>query len=316
MSSNVDVLVGKMLGVLAQEIPPEQAPFEPTVTAVSIAERPLGVGNRRGNERRGPWGSLALKGLHLEGEVRFQLWGNNPTEADVAVLKLHQNLLAAGDRLRGEDYRFLRVAATETSLAEHVDQLDAWRKTASFSVLYEHQYRDSDGALSLIARIPIDSDPESETTVVTDEMVRWDRGGAPALRLQGPGSFGRISALAHLPATPAGRVTLLRTFDGATGAPAKRANLDRFLKAVSGPAPAKRHVRVRFPSVSPFLAALDPGDSVTLGDGDGGHRRYDAGGRILAPPVILEGPRDRLEMSYQGAAFGPAGVLYLRFEKT
>ncbi len=314
MSSDPGQVVAKMLGILAGEIPPGQAPFEPTITAVSVAERPLGVGNRRGNERRGPWGSMALKGLHLEGEVRFQLWGRNPMEADNAVVKLHQNLLAAGDRLRGADYRFLRVAATETSLAEHVGELDAWRKAASFRVLYEHQYQNSDGALSLIARIPIDCDPQRETTVVTGEMVRWDRDGAPALRLRGPGRFGRISALAHLPATPGGSVTLLRTFDGATGAPAKRANLDRFLKTVSGPEPARRHVRVRIPDLGTFLAALDPGDPVTLGDGDG-DRRHDAGARILAPPVILEGSGDRLEISYRGAAFGPAGVLYLRVER-
>ena len=123
--------------------------------------------------------------------------------------------------------------AEETSPAELADT-GTWRRTADYSLLFEHRFADTDGAQSLIARIPIHTDPEQsfspdrETTVVTDEMVRWDNESAPSLVIRGSGTVGRLGVLDFQTAMPpSGQVTLTRTFDGATTPVSSRSTFAR-----------------------------------------------------------------------------------------
>ncbi|MCP5114478.1 MAG: hypothetical protein GY953_26920, partial [bacterium] len=239
-------VVEGMLEVLAERQPaPESRLPAPNVTIASVRERPVGLGAHRGDETRGPLRFVSGKGVRLEGEVRFQLWGKEPRAVDKAVLALHAKLLADHDVLRRGG--FLRLDATATSPAEQVDK--SWRKTADYGVLYEYHYQDSDDTRSLIVQVQIDGDPEEpgspdrETTVVTGEMARWDNEGAPRLRVAGPDLLGGLLALAYLPATPTGGATLLRTHQGAVGSPVDHSALDNFLAAVAGPGAAERHAR-------------------------------------------------------------------------
>jgi hypothetical protein len=185
-------ILADMLDALNDYLPPAVAPLpDPNVAVVSITERSVGLGNRRGNETRGPFGVVALKGGRLDATVRFQLWAANPADADSALQTLQADLLEAQNDLWNAG--FLAFAAEESSLAEHVSDLDAWRKTADYRVLYEYHYEDDEGAHSLIAQIPIDSYLEElgslqhERMIVTDEMARWDNVAAPDLVVRGRG---------------------------------------------------------------------------------------------------------------------------------
>ncbi len=298
----------------------------PNLSLVRVQERPVGLGRWRGNETQGPLPLLALKGGRLDAVVRFQLWANVVADIDAAILQLQADLSSARDVLRGQG--FLKLTASDTSLAEQVSTgviATAWRKTASYHLLYEYHYRDTDGAESLIARIPVESDPEErnspqrETSIVTGATVRWDNETAPALRQRGPGRFGRISALVFLPgATPAGQVNLLRTFDGAAGAPAAPATLNDFLNAVADPQAPARHAEVSFASLTDFLNAFaPPDDTVTLGDWDedAALDSYEIRALDLVPAIPLPRDDDRLEISIVPAPLDQVAVLYLRLER-
>jgi len=93
--------------------------------------------------------------------------------------ELQDRLLADKDHLWA--LGILRLTNEQNPLAEHAPSLDAWRKTTDYRVLFEYQYRETE-AESLIARILIDINSQyNESTVVTDEMVRWDDLDAPTL---------------------------------------------------------------------------------------------------------------------------------------
>lgn len=77
--------------------PPDPPRPSPGVSVVSVTERPVGLGNRRGTDLVGPFAVLSLKGLRLESVVRFQYWGSDPSEADSRVAALQGRLAAAGD---------------------------------------------------------------------------------------------------------------------------------------------------------------------------------------------------------------------------
>jgi hypothetical protein len=181
---------------------------------------------------------------------------------------------------------------------------------------------DTDGAESLIARIPIHSDPEvrdslqRETTVVTDEMIRWDNEAAPSLVARGRFDVGGLSVLTFIPSTaPSGTVTLTRTFDGAVGSPTVYLTLATFLAAVAGPDAPERHGQVTFASLGDFLVAFSAaGDPVTLGDWDldGVPDSYQPRALALEPAIQLPGVADRLEVTYQATAFDQVAVVYLR----
>ncbi|NJD68945.1 MAG: hypothetical protein C3F12_08690 [Candidatus Methylomirabilota bacterium] len=317
-SPPLDQVVTAMLGRLDDYLPLPSLPLPvPSVSVASVRERAVGLGNHRGMETRGSFAVVELKGIRLDALARFQLWASGPTEADTAITDLNTRLMADRDNLQVQG--FLRIALEATSLADLVPPpISAWRKHADYRVLYEYPYTDTDGgAESLIARIPVGIDNEfGEATTVTDEMVRWDNQDAAALVVRGRLSVGRLSALAFVSGlAPSGTVTLTRTFDGAAGAPTTHATLAAFLAAVAALNAPERHAQVTFASVSDFLAAFSAaGDPVTLGDWDldGAPDSYQPRTLTLEPAIRLPGAADRLEITYQGAAFDQVAVVYLR----
>jgi len=313
-----------MLGVLDDYLPNAVGALpKPSVSVASAEERTVGVGNRRGAERRGAFGVVELKGLRLDALVRFQLWATTPDEAETAWTALNAKLLA--DREKLQIAGFLRFALASASAVEPMLSASLWRKYSDYHVLFEYRYHDSDGAESLIARIPIHSDPEArnspqrETTTVTDEMVRWDNEAAPRLIVRGRLTIGNLSALAFVPATaPAGTVILKRTFDGAVGALASFSTLEDFLNNVGGATPAMRHAQVSFASINAFLDAFKPaGDAIELGDwnSDKVPDAYKASTLALARTIELLNVTDRLELIYQNPAFDQKAVVYLRAKR-
>ena len=239
---------------LQPPLPPPLPP--PSVLLNSVVERTVGLGSRVGTDLRGPFSVAALKGLRAEAVVRYEVWDHTPAEVTQDVEALISNLLGDRDRLRAEG--FLLIALKSTAPSENIFAEEAWRQTVEFSVLFEFPYVDSDGADSLIARIPINLVGEvNESTLVVDEMARWDNESAPDLLLRGRLTIDVLAALAFVPgASPGGKVTITRTFDGAAGPPTGHATLTSFVVNVGGDTPAERHAQVVFPSLAKFLAAI------------------------------------------------------------
>jgi hypothetical protein len=313
-------VVADMLALLTARLPASLPALPaPNVTLEHVRERLVGLGNHRGSERAAV-GVEVLRGGRLDAGVRFQLWATSANAVDDAVLGLHTDLLDDRDPLRLDG--FLKLVATHTSLSEHVPSVGAWRKTASYDVLYEYRYRDTDEADSLIARIAIDVDQEAsdsesrEVTTVTDELVRWDDETTPELHVRGPLLVHRLSAAAFVPGpTPGGSITVRRTHDGAMGPPVAVPDLASLLAAVGGDPPAERHAEVTVPPTA-FLAALGPASgTLALGDWDvdGNRDTYDLLDLAIDPPVRLTGPADRLEVAYgTTAGLDQPAVIYLR----
>lgn len=312
---------------------------EDSVYMVSMNERPIGLGNYLGIA---PASSLktfpvmTLKGLRLDVLIRFQLLAATAGGAETVMSELNKTLFQLWSNspsdLNSSDLdkqklfreRFLRLVLETSPPATHVASANTWLKTSDYRVLYEFQYQDTDDAKSLIVRIPIDIDSEvygfsaqRESTVVTDEMVRWDDESAPTLVVRGPFNVGHLSALVFIPGTPpSGAVSIMRTFDGATGSPVIYPTLEDFVAAVTGPAPV-RHAQANV-SIKDFLAAFtSAGDPVTLGDWheDGVPDSYAAQVYELSPVLQLRNVTDRLEIGYQDTAFDQVAVVYLRVRR-
>lgn len=315
-------VVTDMLAVLTTRLPatPPAMP-DPNVTLEHVAEKAAGLGTHIGTERTEALGELPLRGGRLDARVRFQLWAASPGDVDAAMLSLHETLLDDSQDLFAAG--FLRFAADGTTLAEHVATIPAWRKTSSYTVLYEYRYTDDDAADSLIARIPVRTEhgeeaaPTSETQTLTDELVRWDEEAAPPLVVRGPATIDHLSALAWVPgATPGGTVTFRRT---SGGAPTAFADLDTFLAATTGADPTHTDAEVLLAPAG-ALAALGtpvPGPSLGDWDTDGTVDAYTGRDRRLDPPIVLASAADRFEIRYTPPA-GPApgldqtAVVYLR----
>jgi hypothetical protein len=318
-------VVADMLSVLEARLPPPAPPLpDANVTLERVRKRLVGLGGLRGTEATAPIGLLTLRGGRLDARVRFQLWSSTPAGVDDAVVAIQGTMLEYNEQLRLDG--FLKIVASDTTLAEHEPSLNAWRKTASYDVLYEFQYRDSDDAPSLIARIPINTDPEEpdsparETETVTDEMVRWDDEGAPPLVVAGPSDVGRVDVIAFVPGTaPGGSITLLRTTQGAAGPPSHHPDIPTFLAAVAGDEPAETSADVTL-SPTALLAALTPhGDSIELGDWDEDAvlDTYDGFRLGLIPVVHLPRPTDRFEIAYSDPdGLDEQAVLYVRVNAT
>lgn len=318
----LDQVVTAMLGRLDDYLPLPAPPLpDPSVSVVSMNERAVGLGDRRGTETRGSFAVVALKGIRLDTLVRYQLWAAGPAQAETAMTNLNSQLMADRDSLWGAG--FLRLMLEVAPPTDYVAApVDAWRKQADYRILFEFRYQDTDGAESLIARVPIHSDLEvrdslqCESTVVTDEMIRWDNEAAPVLVVRGRFDVGGLSVLAFVPGVaPSGVVTLTRTFDGAVGPPTAYPTLADFLAAIAGPDAPARHGQVTFGSLTDLLAAFSAaGDPVTLGDWDldGVPDGYQARVLALEPAIQLPGAADRLEITYQATAFDQVAVVYLR----
>lgn len=308
--------IDALIGVLGDFLPPPPGPPlpPPTVSLSSVNERGVGLGNRVGQDLRGPFGVATLKGVRLEAAARYQLWADTPGDVEAASQALITQLLGALDDLRARGV--LRLALKSVSSSEEVAGT-GWRQIVEFSVLFEFPYSDTEGAESLIARIPIEIDSIfGEQTIVTDEMARWDNEAAPALVVRGRTRIGKLSALAFIPgAGPSGAVTLTRTFDGAPGAPTAHPDLPSFLAAITQPNNPERHSQMTFASLSDFLNEFDAaGDDITLGDWDldSAPDIYQSKALAIEPAIELPNAPDRFEIAFQNPNFNQVAVVYLR----
>lgn len=302
---------------LLQELFPEATPSLPTpsISVVRVTERSVGLGNQVGVEVKGSFQVAVVKGTRLDAVVRFQVQRDQLDEVNTAIAALHDRLATQKNKLR--QLGFLRFAALETSTAELNPTLDVWTKTIDYTVLYEFRFLDSEGAESLIARIPITLTGEVEdSTVITDRMVRWDDQSAPTLIVRGRSQIRQLSGLAFIPgAIPSGSITLTRTFDGAAGEPTNYPTLAAFQAAIASSSPGDRHGQVVFPSLTAFLDAFGPaGEATTLGDWneDGVPDLYQSRVLTFEPVISLASASDRLEITHAGNPLSEVAVVYLQ----
>jgi hypothetical protein len=319
----LEAALADMLAEMRDLLPPPTTGVpEPNVSIASVSERALAVGNWRGNERRGTLAAAPLKGGRLDAVVRFQFWDDDPIVVDESINELHGRLLVAKNELRAEG--FLRVKAETTVSAEpvFVEAHNAWRKTTDYRVLYEFHYQDDDGAMSLISEIPVDTNAlPDEAMTITDDMARWGAQTANPLVIQGRARIAGLTALAFIPgATPAGTVTVTRSFEGAPGLPAAHGSLTDFLTAVAGANATQRHDSVTFASIGDFLAAFTlAGESVELGNPDlnqpGVVDSYTPLSLAFLPAIELPGTADLFSVAFKtppSPPFDPVAVVYLR----
>jgi hypothetical protein len=281
-----------------------------TVGVASVAERALSVGNLRGDETRSGIGPVSLKGGRIEATVRFQLWAQQPGDAEKAIQDLTQKVLADRDNLWTQG--FLKLALDNTPAAENITGTNLWRDSAEFKILYEYHFQESDGE-GLISQIPVRvNSVYNESTLITDEMARWDDQVAAALVVRGRTEVGRISVLDFAAAAnPAGTVTLLRTRDDATSPPTAHASLADFLSAVAGDNPSQQDAEFVFASWTDFLAALTSNpELITLG-GD----QYTPREIAFDPAINLPAAADLFEIRYEHSAFEQVATAYLRTQR-
>jgi hypothetical protein len=299
-------VVSSLLGLLDDFLPPSPggALPDPSVQVVTFTQREVGLGQWRGTETRADLAVVALKGVRLDAITRYQVWAADANAASAAIGDLQGRLLGAGEALRG--LGVLDLQAHEMTGPAFEAGVPGWYAAVDFRVLYEFQYQDDDGASSLIARIPIDLDPERagspdrEHLEVTDAMVRWDELAAPQLVLEAARGFRQVrhlSVLALLPALPANPADPTAWH----GAPV-------VLAVDQG---GVRTQRV-FATVRELVDACSPDGSVELGGGTyvGGTLELAAAG--LPGPATLTRPGDAFKVTYSAASFDDGAVLYLR----
>lgn len=326
----VEQVIDGMLVILQEYLPSPVLNIPiPTVAIRSVNEKPLAIGNDRGLEQRGLLGMVALKGGRLEAVVRFQLWESDPIIADAAMQNLQGQILT--DRLNLQAQGFLQLSVEETSLSEHVDALSMWRTTSDLKVLYEFHYDDTDGAESIIARIPVHSDPETrnspnrETGVITDAIVRWDDESTPVLSITGGSTTTSLHGLASLSYLTAGwagnAVTLFRRDKNNAAAPTPYPDLATFLAAVTDDNSPDLHAQVIFTDITDFLDEFTTvGDPIGLGDWDededededSAQDLYQSAALGFSPPIRLRGSNDMFQLAYQDAVLDSKSVIYLR----
>ena len=302
---DLDTYMGGMLNLLRAFLPPNAMGLPANgLSLVSLDYRALGLGGRYGLLRSGGLDIAELRGGWLDAVVRFDIWGADPDAANTAVIALQNALIANGLELRRQGVLRLKLSATADGDRGTVS---GWRKTVDYSVLYEYRYQDTDGAASLIARVPIDSETDigaasHETTEVHDWMMLWDNQAAPALVITAPprGSipiYG-LAIAAFLPSGgPAGQVTQQVVLAGVTQT-TTFASLGAFL--------------------APFTISSSPLDLIypplplELGETQEIHT-FQVGELRFDPPITLKGG-DAFQISFADTAF-PADNLsqvYLR----
>lgn len=271
------------------------------LSLVSVAERAVGLGNRRGTDLLGPFAVLALKGARLEAVVRYQFWATDPGEVDTLVSQLQTRLTGDATQLRAAG--FLNVAADATASSDFLADLNFWRRTADFRVLFEFRYQDADGAESVLARIPIDVEgepPINDSTSVSGNMVRWDDVAAPrfAVRRGRTRAF-RVNALTIL-------AFLLDGWDGAGVT----------ITAATGGST----VQQVFATARDFFNAFAlETETVLLGGQAYRAGRMNFPNAHFTSPVVLSGDSDVFRVVYDPATpddqtprFDDAAVVYLR----
>jgi hypothetical protein len=295
--------------------PPPAGPA-PAVSVANLTQRSVGIGGLVGLDVRDGWQVGELKAIRLDALVRYDVWGDDPATAAQAATDINARLLGARDTLRTNGVLKLDLASVDA--ADFAASLSAWRVGAQYRVLYEFPYKDTGGAESLISRIPIGVEPEDptdglgETTVVTDDLVRWDKLLTPPLVVRGPASVGALLVLATGSA-PAGTVTVTRTSGDATALPATFTSFDTFLDNTAGPHPQLEEAVIAFTTVDEFLVAIgSAGSPVELGDGDKNVHVYRPRSLPVVPRLELPAARDRLEIAYSGEQLDSSTVIYLR----
>jgi len=284
-----------MLNRLADFIPPAALP-DAEVSIVGITERSVGLGNRCGTDTSGTFTTVAMKGGRLDTVVRFRLWASQPTDVDLNANALHSNLLQNLDTLWSEG--FLKLEGKSVAPTDYMPQLDSWLQNVDYHVLYEFRYEDSDGAESLIARIPVDSDleerdsPDRESFEVTDHMVRWDSFGAPALIIRADGDRPQqlleLNALFFLPSSWNGGEVLLSATVGGVTVSRTISNARLFFETVLIPQPGTTELG---------------GDSYRFS-------RLEFPNPIFPEPIILTG-NAVFQVRYAAVAFDSPAVAYL-----
>lgn len=324
-SVDFDQVIADLLAALEGYLPdPVSGQPDPGVSLLQVNEKPLALGNLRGMERRSLLSPVVLKGGRLEALVNFRVWGSDESGANTAMSGLQARLLHARDELWNAG--ILRLKADSSGPAEEDTTAGAWKRGADYRLLYEYHYEDTDEAQSLIARIPVHTDPEErdslqrETFTVTDEMVRWDQESAPALVLHGPMQVGGLSALAFAAGSlPVGTVRLLRSFTGAGDPPTDYPDAATFLEALSDPEAPERNGQLNFPAYGDFLDAFSTdGAPLPLGDWDEDTvtdnylpHRWD-----FPRPILLETSSDWFLVIYRpeedAPKFDQVAVAYIR----
>lgn len=286
------------------------------ITVINLVERPAGLGSWIGQESRGGFTAIAVKGTQLDTTLRFQLWAAQQSEVNMAIAALQQQVLADRNFLRSAG--ILRLIIADTAKAEFDTVANAWSQTTDLAVLFEAETRDADGAEGLIARIPVESSlPFADSTTVTGHLTQWSEVTAPTLTVQGPFILQQLSALVLTPlgTPPSGSVTITRTVSTAAGPPQSFGTLPEFLAAVSGPVPLTRHAQVAPGSLTAFLNTMTAvGDPIVLGnrDEDSIPDAYQARVLSFESAIHLTSVRDRLDVAYGAPAFDQSAVVYLR----
>jgi len=306
-----------MLRVLRRRVLPPSTPPrpDPILTVVSVRERTLGFGGHKGVESRAGFVPAALFGGRVEAVVRIEMWDTAPAALIPLATGVQERLRTRRDALSRAG--FLRLRLADTTAVEPVGDGTHWRQSIVCDVLFEYEYRDDRDAASLVVRIPVAMEgPHPESLTVTGSLARWDDKGAPPLVVRGPARVGALGTLAYVPgAAPGGSVTLLRTFDGATGPPDAFTDVQDFVDATGGDAPGTRHALLTLSGLQAlFGLSADAGTPLRMGDReeDGDPDEYDPRVLALAPALRLGGPADRLEVAHGGAALDEPAVVYLR----
>jgi hypothetical protein len=258
------------------------------VTAVSVVERALGVGNRRGISSD-PMGIVELKGGRLDAVVRFALGASDEAAVNNAIAALQGDLLAAKDTLFTQSV--LKMTALESSAAaEFPEGSGTWRRTADYRVLYEYQFASTDDAHGLIARIEVGDVGPGEAMVITRaDFVRWGDDTAADLVLRTGTQVTAIDIWAFLPATFNGAaVTITATVNGVV-TQQNFATLRDFVNA--------------------FALATEP---VVLGANAFSVGTMTFPNAAFPDPITLAGGANEFRIAYADAAFAESAIVYLR----
>jgi hypothetical protein len=290
-----------------------------SLAVITVSERAVGLGNWRGFTRRQGFQMLALKGGRLDVLMQFHFSSDDQQRVRDDLVAVQGRLLAARDVLWNEGV--LRLTPEVTAPVAFDGATNRWRASANYRALYEFTYDDTDGAKSLIARIPVHATNDAslggpEITTVTDGMARWDNEVAPALVVRGRATVRGLAALMFVPgAPPTTAVTLTRTHVGVVGAPAAFTVLDDFIAALDA---GERHAQMRFATLSDFSTAFGSiSDAGALGDWneDGADDAYESGWMPFAPPLRLPETGDRFEVVCESAPLDNVAVIYVRAMK-
>jgi len=206
---------------------------------------------------------LLLRGGHLDAVVQFQIWDVNPDDIEIEMNDLHNRLMADKETLRSQGFLIFRSEQTTTS--EFVTSLNAWRKTTQFKFLFEYQY--SDGALSIITRIPIENDlyvknsPEQEISTVTDAIQRWDDEDTNTLSVIANSDsnikVSGLNVLTHLPGGWLGDPVIIdRTNLETVAPPTVYGTLNDFLDTVTNESSPDQNAQITFAALDDFVAEL------------------------------------------------------------